>query len=365
MRELYIVQNGRLDCRSLFHGLTALGKEKGRNTDISAETESPEEKDRLDFYQADSRINIWDQEPETKARVARIIEHYWKISGKDKKEKILGMTGGRDSLQLLMEITSALGTLGLEGIRVSCLTEGIRGEGASEEILEAVRCFRLPVAFSSEKGSCLSLAALCLLGDFYRGGTPEGPVYVEGAAVVKDPGGEGWMKAMILADSKPEVAQDQEQEKKDWVQVLETNVDDCSGEQLGYAIERLMEAGALDASCFPIYMKKGRPAYMLQVICRKEKQEALEDIIFCETTSIGLRRYQEERRILARTFERVKLEDGHVIQIKVCSHHGQKFYYPEYGDVKKVCQDTGRSYRSVYDQASALAAGMFAPPSQR
>ena len=57
------------------------------------------------------------------------------------------------------------------------------------------------------------------------------------------------------------------------MQVLETNVDDCSGEQLGYAIECLMKAGALDASCFPIFMKKGRPAYMLQVICKKERQK--------------------------------------------------------------------------------------------
>ena len=84
---------------------------------------------------------------------------------------------------------------------------------------------------------------------------------------------------------------------KDTVQVLETNVDDCSGEQLGYAIECLMKAGALDASCFPIYMKKNRVAYMLQVLCKKEQQEKLEDIIFRETTSIGLRRYEENRRI--------------------------------------------------------------------
>lgn len=87
-------------------------------------------------------------------------------------------------------------------------------------------------------------------------------------------------------------------EKYDTVLVLETNVDDCSGELLGYTIECLMNAGALDASCFPIYMKKHRPAYMLQVICKKEKQELLEDIIFRETTSIGIRRYEEERRIL-------------------------------------------------------------------
>lgn len=138
---------------------------------------------------------------------------------------------------------------------------------------------------------------------------------------------------------------------------VETNVDDCSGEQLGYAIECLMKAGALDASCFPIFMKKGRPAYMLQVICKKERQKDLEDIIFRETTSIGLRRYEENRRILPRSFTEVQLKDGHKVKIKVCSHHGQKFYYPEYDTVKQVCLDTGRPYRNVYDEAAALAGG--------
>lgn len=146
-------------------------------------------------------------------------------------------------------------------------------------------------------------------------------------------------------------------EEKYTVCILETNVDDCSGEQLGYAMECLLEAGALDASCFPVYMKKNRPAYMLQVICREEKQEELEAILFRETTSIGLRRYREEREILPRTFAEVCLKTGEKVRIKICEHHGQKFYYPEYETVKAACRESGRAFREVYEEAAALAGG--------
>ena len=120
-----------------------------------------------------------------------------------------------------------------------------------------------------------------------------------------------------------------------------------------------MKAGALDASCFPIYMKKNRVAYMLQVLCKKERQEALEDIIFRETTSIGLRKYEENRRTLPRTFKEIQLKGGQKVTMKVCEHHGQKFCYPEFETVKKVCEETGRAYRDVYDEASALAGGYY------
>lgn len=62
--------------------------------------------------------------------------------------------------------------------------------------------------------------------------------------------------------------------------VMETNVDDCSGEQLGYAREVLLKAGALDVCCMPLYMKKGRPAYLFQIICKPADEEALKQFYF-------------------------------------------------------------------------------------
>ena len=98
---------------------------------------------------------------------------------------------------------------------------------------------------------------------------------------------------------------------------------------------------------------------MLQGLCQTEQQEKLEDIIFRETTSIGLRRYEENRRILPRTFKEIQLKDGQKVTVKVCEHHGQKFCYPEFETVKRVCEKTGRTYRDVYDEASAVAGGYY------
>ncbi|MGN0266239.1 MAG: nickel pincer cofactor biosynthesis protein LarB, partial [Lachnospiraceae bacterium] len=77
---------------------------------------------------------------------------------------------------------------------------------------------------------------------------------------------------------------------KDQIVKLESNIDDCSGEVMGYVMERLFEAGARDVSYMPIFMKKNRPAYQLNVICTTDKVDAMEKIIFSETTTIGIRR---------------------------------------------------------------------------
>ena len=135
------------------------------------------------------------------------------------------------------------------------------------------------------------------------------------------------------------------------VTVLETNVDDCSGEQLGYAMECLLREGALDTSCIPVYMKKNRPAYMLQVICRPKDEEKMETVIFRETTSIGLRKYREERSILPREIITVTLPDGQEVRVKKCSHHGQEFFYPEYEDMKAACRTADRSFPEICKEA--------------
>lgn len=137
--------------------------------------------------------------------------------------------------------------------------------------------------------------------------------------------------------------------------VMETNVDDCSGEQLGYAREVLLKAGALDVCCMPLYMKKGRPAYLFQIICKPADEEALKTILFRETTSIGFRRYEEERQKLDREMISVTLLDGNTIRIKKCMHHDVIYYYPEYEDVRKTCEMRGEAFRMVYEEARSLA----------
>ena len=100
------------------------------------------------------------------------------------------------------------------------------------------------------------------------------------------------LRAMLLeTKDQPQTGEEED------IWKLESNIDDCSGEVLGYTMERLLAAGARDVCYAPIYMKKNRPAYMLHVLCDRRQIPAMEEIIFNETTTIGIRRYKVERTI--------------------------------------------------------------------
>ncbi len=120
------------------------------------------------------------------------------------------------------------------------------------------------------------------------------------------------------------------------VSVIEANIDDATPEVLGYAIERLMEAGALDASLSPLLMKKGRPGSLLRVIAKPEDQERLARLILAETSSLGLRIYPAERRVVERSITAVETEFG-TIRMKI-SENGFK---PEYEDCRAIAARTG------------------------
>ena len=263
--------------------------------------------------------------------------------------------GGEEDKKQQKELGKLLDALECEKICISSLPEGNNEETFEEKsasIFHVLQKYHIPIKVQPEKGELLSLGVVCFLAVFGEWEIEKTSGYLM-QTIIEKSDKDIVIKLLLCLDT--EVSE----KVKDMVQVLETNVDDCSGEQLGYAIECLMKAGALDASCFPIYMKKNRVAYMLQVLCKREQRENLEDIIFRETTSIGLRRYEENRRILPRTFKEIQLKDGQKVTVKVCEHHGQKFFYPEFETVKKVCEKTGRAYRDVYDEASAVAGGYY------
>ncbi len=153
------------------------------------------------------------------------------------------------------------------------------------------------------------------------------------------------LRAMILCP---------EPERKDILWKLETNIDDCTGEALGYTMEKLFEAGALDVYFTPIQMKKNRPAWELSVICGEGEREALEDLIFCHTTTIGIRRYEVRRTVLERRKETVETEWGPAA-VKVCSRKGRQEAYPEYESVKRLCEAGGLSFGEAYGLVRGLA----------
>lgn len=135
--------------------------------------------------------------------------------------------------------------------------------------------------------------------------------------------------------------------QKDYIYKLESNIDDCTGEALGYVMEQLLEAGARDVHYHPVYMKKNRPAWQLNVICCEEDIPKLEQIIFRETTTIGIRRIAMERSVLPREKKTVETKYGKA-EVKVCVLEEEIRCYPEYESVVGICKEKGLSYQEVY-----------------
>lgn len=137
-------------------------------------------------------------------------------------------------------------------------------------------------------------------------------------------------------------------EQSEVIYKLESNIDDCPGEAFGYVMDRLLEAGARDVYYTPIYMKKNRPAYQLNVICKEADITRLEQIIFRETTTIGIRRAKLERTVLRRE-KRMNNTSFGTLEVKVCGDR----IYPEYEALAAVCQERGIPYLEAYNRVFA------------
>ena len=129
----------------------------------------------------------------------------------------------------------------------------------------------------------------------------------------------------------------------DEIIVMETNIDDCSSEILAYTAEN----GALDVFFTPIYMKKNRPAYRLSTACKEDKLELLQNIIFRETTTIGIRYRREERKILARKAIELDTPYGK-IAAKEVTNNDETYVYPEYESIKRLAKEHDLAVKEIY-----------------
>ncbi len=136
-------------------------------------------------------------------------------------------------------------------------------------------------------------------------------------------------------------------DEKEGIWELSSNIDDTTGEAMGHTMELLFENGALDVYYQPIYMKKNRPAYMLNILCKEDRIKELEDIVFENTTTIGIRRHFCERTELFR--ESICKDTGYgKIKYKLCHINGTKRVYPEADSVMEASRKTGIGYTEMY-----------------
>jgi len=135
--------------------------------------------------------------------------------------------------------------------------------------------------------------------------------------------------------------------------MIETNIDDMSGEIFSYIMPKLLDNGALDVFITPVIMKKGRPAHVLSVLCGKDHVNTLEDIIFTETTTFGTRRYDVERTELERSITKVKTSYGEISVKKAYLNGKYLKFSPEYDECADAANKHGVSVREVYNAVTA------------
>ena len=260
--------------------------------------------------------------------------------------------GAVDSIVDIVAAAVCMDDLGVTEVIIPSVSEGTGNVRCQHGILPVpvpavlniVRAEGLPLCITDRKGELVTptgaaiAAAICTsnrLPDTFR--------------IVKTGMGAGKREYEIPSILRAMLIED-DSETREKICKLETNIDDCSGEILGAVMELLFEAGAKDVCYKPIYMKKNRPAYELDVLCAPEDAEKMEEIIFRGTTTIGIRRCVMERTVLPREIREIETSLG-TVTVKVCDVYGEKRIYPEYESALKVGRAAGiplsRAYRRI------------------
>ena len=135
------------------------------------------------------------------------------------------------------------------------------------------------------------------------------------------------------------------------IRVLEANLDDMNPQIYGYFLEKALAAGALDVFSTPVQMKKNRPGMLVSVLCNPEDESKFHEMLFAETTTLGIRTYTAERRVLARQWETVHTNFGDV-RIKVARLNGHiRQASPEFEDCRKLAEAKNVPLQRVMDEA--------------
>ncbi|MCZ2493162.1 nickel insertion protein [Dellaglioa carnosa] len=132
---------------------------------------------------------------------------------------------------------------------------------------------------------------------------------------------------------------------------IEANIDDQTGEELGYLMKKLMSEGSYDAFFTPIQMKKNRPAYKVTALCNPLDQEKITKLFLKYSSTLGVRYQTLNRTIMKRHFDSVKTEYG-VVGIKIATYEEIKKYSPEYDDCEKIAKENQLSLAEVYQLVS-------------
>ena len=168
-----------------------------------------------------------------------------------------------------------------------------------------------------------------------------------GAGKRDNKGTSGILRAHLIETDAPQRSDMQDNTTPREIWKLECDVDDCAGEALGYCMEALLAAGAKEAHFVPVFTKKNRPAWQIQVICDEGRRECCENILFLNTTTIGVRRQRMERTVLVRRPCKVATPLGTVDAKTVELPDGQMRTMPEHDSLAALAHASGKGYQEV------------------
>ncbi|MBE6033074.1 MAG: nickel pincer cofactor biosynthesis protein LarC [Clostridiales bacterium] len=293
-----------------------------------------------------------------------VAEAEVKAHGISKEEVHFHEVGAIDSIVDILSVAICMENLGIDQVILSPLYEGhgfVSCQHGSIPVpvpatANIAAQYALKLKITHNEGEMVTPTGAAIAAALNSGGKlPENYIIkkIGIGAGKKEFRNANILRAMILEEVFENERNMVSTEKTDTLWKLETNLDDCSGEAMGLALECLYQAGAADVWYTPIYMKKNRPAYMLQVLCRSEQIHSMQKIIFQQTTTLGIRRTLIERTILNREIKKIDTPYGSM-DVKVCDDGGQVYFYPEYEDIRRVCLEKQRSYKEVYQEVIEL-----------
>lgn len=286
-----------------------------------------------------------------------VAEAESKIHGKPLDQVHFHEVGATDSIVDILSAAFLFKNLKIERVIVSNLTEGcgqIECQHGTFPVpapatAEILKVSHIPFTISSNKTEMITPTGAAILAalDCEFSDMPKFIIEKTGyGAGTKDFSFPNVLRGFLGQTSVSETLK-----SNDTVTVLETNIDDTTGEELGFCLDELFAIGVLDAFYTPIYMKKNRPAYMLTVILYDDKVLTASQIIFKNTGSIGIRKRLSERIIMDRKTEVFETSLGSV-QAKISTFGDIKKVKPEASSVAKIAKENFLSFEEATFQIS-------------
>ena len=323
---------------------------------VSVEATDDTERDYRAIYRLISESTLPSAVIETSlAMFDRLAEAEAKIHGCDKENVHFHEVGGVDAIVDMVGAALGIDYLGIGTVRASALPMGSGTvqcrhgtlpvpAPATVELLRGVPVYDAGIA--SELVTPTGAAIITTLAEGFDG-MPD--------MIVEDTGyGAGQREFSGRPNVLRVIAGRMRAQHADSMMLVETCIDDMNPEIYGYLADRLFADGARDVVLIPVYMKKGRPGTMLQVLCERARQADLASRILSETSAIGVRYYPVQRQVLEREGLTVNTPYGPVAAKRVYTPDGESRIAPEYESCRQIAESQNIPLRTVY-QAAACA----------